>query len=687
MNNLHLQTLARLILSLITTTLFSTILNAQDLPKLRDPENPLISERGFILDSDGGVIYWNEGSLASDALFTTYRSLTGLGALDEMIEVETWKDSITDDEDSPAPELYHTLYQQYHNGIKLEGAEYILHHDGSEVWVSSGTVVENLQVDVTPVVSGSSALQLALEHIGAETWLWDSVDTAYPEGELVIIPFEGEDGTQSFKLVWKFTIVALSPSYNKIIYIDAITGAVLKEVSNVHEDSFNHIYYGTKYDLDSRYENRPWPLNDRWYLFANDNSRNIYTSDDTRHHNYSYASNNKWGWGDMPYSAGDDVWAYDNWSATAAHYCASKSWDYFKQTPLNRNGMTGWGKHIRIVADYKEGGQYINNAYYEPIGGEDYLVISRYNNNYLATYDIIGHEFTHGVTQRSRPLPYEKISGALNESFSDIFGYMVERYSFGYHRNWTIGEDASTTLRDMQNPNSYGDPRFYLQSSFWVNTSCSPSRTNDYCGVHTNSGVPNKWFQLLSTGGTNNVNGSNRGVGGIGADKAARIAYYTLINYTNYDVWNTNFNTVRANSIAAAVILYGMCSNEYNSTCAAWHAVNVGNYCNPCAIAWRNNRFQNALTGVQNKNKAVFDVALYPNPTQHSITLFVEESGLNQNTDYKIDIFDLQGKLVQSVVTKYIHNFEINVQSLPQGVYTVNIVTGDWTKNIKFVKQ
>lgn len=651
------------------------------MPKLKDPENPLIVEHAFMLDSDGGLIYWNEGALSTNSLFTTHRNNTGLGDLDSMVEISTWRDSLLEDEDSPAPDIFHTLYQQFYNGVKVEGAEYTLHHDGEELWISSGFIAENLNLSVSPQINESTALNYALQHGGAETWLWDSLETDYPIGELIITFIADSNGNESFKLAWKFNVVALSELYNRTLYIDANTGNILKELNNIHDDgSFNHLYYGMKYDLDTRQKNR-WPGQDRWYLFANDNSRNIYSTDNSNYYNgrYYYAN---WNWEDMPFSPGDDVWGNDNWSATAAHYCAQKSWDYFKQTPLNRNGMTGWGKHIRVIADYP-----FNNAAYDGTTSEDYLLIGRKNSNYRGTYDVVGHEFTHGVTNRSKPLPYEKVSGALNESFSDIFGYMIERYSFGYHTNWTIGENFGAS-RDMQNPNSFSHPRFFLQSSFWVNvTGCVPSDGNDNCGVHTNSGVQNKWFQLLTTGGTNNVNGNNRSVGGIGADKAARIAYYTLVNYKNYDSQNSNFNVVRANSIASAVILYGMCSNEYNNTCAAWHAVNVGNYCDPCALAWRNSRFQNGLTGMTNKSKNVFNVSLYPNPTNNKITLLVEESAINDNNHYQISIYDIQGKLLQSLTTSNVNNYEIDVQSLSVGIYNVNISTGNWTKNIKFIKE
>ncbi len=40
--------------------------------------------------------------------------------------------------------------------------------------------------------------------------------------------------------------------------------------------------------------------------------------------------------------------------------------------------------------------------------------------------DIVGHEFTHGVIDHSAGLIYFSQSGALNESFSDIFGETID---------------------------------------------------------------------------------------------------------------------------------------------------------------------------------------------------------------------------------------------------------------------
>jgi Zn-dependent metalloprotease len=65
----------------------------------------------------------------------------------------------------------------------------------------------------------------------------------------------------------------------------------------------------------------------------------------------------------------------------------------------------------------------------------------------LTTIDICGHEMTHGVTERTANQTYASESGALNESWSDIMGSMVELYSDGgavSANTWKIGEDAYT---------------------------------------------------------------------------------------------------------------------------------------------------------------------------------------------------------------------------------------------------
>jgi PKD repeat protein len=172
---------------------------------------------------------------------------------------------------------------------------------------------------------------------------------------------------------------------------------------------------------------------------------------------------------------------------------------------------------------------------------------------------------THGVTERSSGLAYQNESGALNESFSDIMGTCVEFYAKPTDANWDIGEDVGA-LRNMQNPKSHNQPDTYKGQQWYTGTA-------DNGGVHTNSGVQNRWFYILVSGaqGTNDI-GSAYNVTGIGIDKAAKITYRNLINLTS----SSNYAASRAGALKAAKDLYGECSQEYLSTGNAWYAVGVG---------------------------------------------------------------------------------------------------------------
>ncbi len=109
--------------------------------------------------------------------------------------------------------------------------------------------------------------------------------------------------------------------------------------------------------------------------------------------------------------------------------------------------------------------------------------------------DIIAHEMTHGVTKRTAGLVYKNQPGALNESFSDIFGVMINNWGeIGQADpasvddwNWMmgpgLGKKKGNPLRDMSDPTRTGDPDHmdhYLKT--W----------GDNGGVHTNSNIHNK---------------------------------------------------------------------------------------------------------------------------------------------------------------------------------------------------
>lgn len=181
----------------------------------------------------------------------------------------------------------------------------------------------------------------------------------------------------------------------------------------------------------------------------------------------------------------------------------------------------------------------------------------------LATLDIIGHEWTHGLTQHTAGLTYYGESGALNEAFSDIFGAMAERYWYGESANtWKIGEGSYT-------PGTAGDALRYFNTPWLGGQSWNyPGRytgTGDNGGVHINSGIANFAFYLLSTGGC----GSSC-VSGIGASAATKI-FYRALRY--YMIPSDGFYWARYCTLWAAGDLYGYGSFQYNQVWNAWNAV------------------------------------------------------------------------------------------------------------------
>ena len=188
----------------------------------------------------------------------------------------------------------------------------------------------------------------------------------------------------------------------------------------------------------------------------------------------------------------------------------------------------------------------------------------------LTSLDVCGHEITHAVTSSTANLVYSNESGALNESFSDIFGNSIERYAKPTGYSWKIGEEITFSgngLRNMQNPKLFNNPRCY-KSTYWYTGSA------DNGGVHTNSGVQNWWYYLISEGGSGtNDPGNIYKVDSIGIIKAEQIAYRSL---TYYLTTSSQYADARFYSIRAAADLYGACSKEVIAVTNAWYACNVG---------------------------------------------------------------------------------------------------------------
>ncbi len=189
-------------------------------------------------------------------------------------------------------------------------------------------------------------------------------------------------------------------------------------------------------------------------------------------------------------------------SGVSAHDYQRKTLDYFWDYH-NYAGINGIGKRTISVVNYFSTSS-INqrNAFYN--AALDILTYGYGGSGYrpfCAAQDIVTHEFSHGFTAHTSGLIYRNQAGALNESISDVMGYFVEAvYQDG--GDWTEGEDVRYSGeggRSFIHPPAHQQPD-HIDHYYFVDYNPNPQWSNDFGGVHTNSGIPNKIMYLVIQG-------------------------------------------------------------------------------------------------------------------------------------------------------------------------------------------
>ncbi|MCX4672351.1 M4 family metallopeptidase [Streptomyces sp. NBC_01381] len=171
----------------------------------------------------------------------------------------------------------------------------------------------------------------------------------------------------------------------------------------------------------------------------------------------------------------------------------------FLRTVLRRDNIDGRGGPMRstincVVADSSPGPNQWINAFWD---GQQmvYGQVLRPGDelrSLSANIDVVAHEMFHGVTDHTSRLEYAFQSGALNESYSDIFGTIVANAGNEDSRtwNWLLGENllpGDRPFRDLSDPPRFGQSAHTNQFRVLPNT-----RAGDWGGVHVNSGIHNK---------------------------------------------------------------------------------------------------------------------------------------------------------------------------------------------------
>ncbi len=397
----------------------------------------------------------------------------------------------------------HAIFHQLHENIPVFGGELRTHFDPrGELIAVNGNFVAYIKVDTTPRLSSEQAAAVAISRVRhgdpataradaavrspdwrerAQLDASASIDLVAVSNRLMIFRagmLQGVRGKDH--LAYEVEVRNQSVTIREFVYVDAHTGRVIDQITGIHDAIDRQVY-----------------------------------------------ENNL---GNLVWSEGD------------AFPTGNVDWD---------NEIDGAGETYNLIASMTSG-VYVSydgaDASMLTVNNDPNIFCPNANWNGVSTNyctgvtgdDTVAHEWGHAYTDFTSNLIYQWQSGALNESYSDIWGEVVDLLNgrgtdapgdprsdggcsvFGTGvpsvdntYRWLSGEDDPAfggAIRDMWHPVCYGDPGKVTDNEYF----CS---SLDNGGVHFNSGIPNHAFALMVDGG--NYNG--QAITGIGLTKAAHI--------------------------------------------------------------------------------------------------------------------------------------------------------------------
>ncbi len=500
--------------------------------------------------------------------------------------VSTWRDPLTG--------LDWDRYQQYAAPLNVfvNGGQMIVIRNGNRVVRTAGAHFAGLRVTSQPRLTANEAISSAVAQAPRLDTSGTSTQSLSYEAQLRVEPSTGRQF---------YRVKSAAPGTLLYQDIDANTGAVLQSWSGLETDAptgtgvkgdnkslAGDAFIGVGNVLTSPTGSGGFKMvGGTRYVTVDDNGSSSQTNYPT-----------------TPMTDPDDSWVGARQvAAVDAQYYAAFT-DNFYLTKFNVDLVGCLGVPIRSVVHFSHS---YANAYWDPVfkvmvygdgNGSSFSQMS-------GAQDVVSHELTHAVTTCHADLDYNRESGALNEAFSDIMATAAEfefeeptssncKREVGQSTcaDWWLAEDlviggADHAIRSLAKPGVLGQPAHYSQRvspNVTDPNKCNPF--NDYCGVHTNSGIANHAFYLLAHGGRNARCAGPTDpkadcdvmVPGIGIDKAAHVFLNGWFALTN----TATFCDARTASIEQAQLLVTMGVSGYTQTDVAsvelaWDAVGV--YC------------------------------------------------------------------------------------------------------------
>ena len=469
---------------------------------------------------------------------------------------------------------HHVRRPQMHQGRRVVGGQLIVHFDGADrPYEVSGRYSPDLAVRDVPVLSEAEAGRIAAQDLAG---MGRPAAKSAGKPELVVYALSGPPS-----LAYEITLACRDPKRldeRWKYYVDAAGGGILLRydeiprigapTGNGSDTALSGALLGgeggqtvsvTGWRDNTTVADYLYNRNATWYVY------NVAASGYSDYNTFAWRPTANWGSSDRAeVSAGNNIDIVQ---------------DYFR-TVHGRNSFDNNAEFARINVHE---GQNLVNAYWDGvdfhIGDGDGM-----DANPLAVLDVVGHEFTHAVTESTAGLIYSGESGALDESFSDIFGACVEFYGQpdGHtlypgtapgQADWLVGEDcwiSAKALRDIRNPGNVTTvgagnelPSRYKGTHWYYGT-------GDNGGVHVNLSVQSFFFYLLCEGGSGTNDGIAYSVSGIGRTNAEKVAFRALTIYVGP---YADYSAGRGAWVSAATDLNAA---WVPSVEAAWDAVGVG---------------------------------------------------------------------------------------------------------------
>jgi cysteine-rich repeat protein len=392
----------------------------------------------------------------------------------------------------------HVFYRQVYSGVPVFGSDFRSHFNSSgQLTAVNAVTVPIRRLDPSPRIKIAAAVQIAIEAVtGARKQQPQTPALTAENSELLVFRTGLLQGVQgSNHLAYRVEVINANRTIREFVFVDAHDGAVLDQITGIHHAIDRQVYDGGfNENLLVWSEGDELPFNGQNQSGINDL---INYAEDT--YNLFMTLSN----GAYPSFDGADATMHSVLNPTGIN-CPNATW----------NGVS-----------------------------------TNYCNGVTAD-DTVAHEWGHAYTDFTHDLIYQWQSGALNESYSDIFGEIVDLlngagtdspitartadgsacsiYGSGSPATddsflWLSGEDDPAfggAIRDMWRPECYNHPGKVSSNSYF----CSAA---DSGGVHFNSGVPNHAFALMVDGGTYN----DQTITGLGLTKATHIYWRAMSVY------------------------------------------------------------------------------------------------------------------------------------------------------------